>query len=376
MDPIRKFTGNGREIMRSAAPRTWRIRGKETVTGEPLALLYSGVPTHREYFIQRVFANGVEIEPLGRGWILSADRTARRFGCDLSIQTLRKELRFAARNSEAFYMPLWINATVDLRSFDSRPKPSTLKEDLRRIRRHGLTCVATRDPRQIMEFYDTMYLPYTLKRHGSNAPTQNRASLEGRAKTGSLEFISIYHQGSMVGGSVIDYSVNPPLLRILGAASTDLDILKTGVISASYLFAIRHLIDQGKRMLNVGLSRSFIRDGVLQYKRKLGAKLNMPSEMGAMIRPISKTDAVRSFLSANPFISSRKNKLWLLTFPTPQGRLLCDESSWLYHGRLFDGLAGVKEIKDLEQENAQRKQLAADPSVDQAILEDALKRNF
>ncbi len=197
MDPIRKFTGNGREIMRSAAPRTWRIRGKETVTGEPLALLYSGVQTDREYFIQRVFANGVEIEPLGRGWILSADRTARRFGCDLSIQTLRKELRFAARNSEAFYMPLWINATIDLRSFDSRPKPGELKGDLRRIRRHGLTCVATRDPRQIMEFYDTMYLPYTLKRYGSTALAQNRASLEGQAKAGALELFSSYHKGSI-----------------------------------------------------------------------------------------------------------------------------------------------------------------------------------
>jgi hypothetical protein len=128
-------------------------------------------------------------------------------------------------------------------------------------------------------------------------------------------------------------------------------------------------------MLNVGLSRSFIRDGVLQYKRKLGAKLNTPSEMGAMIRPISKTDAVRSFLSANPFISSRKNKLWLLTFPIRQGRLLCDESSWLYHGRLFDGLAGVKEIKDPERENARRMKLAADPSVDRAVLENALKGN-
>ena len=345
MYPIRQFLGNVRQIARSAAPLMWRVRGQERVTGEPLVLLYSGVHTQREYFLDTVFDGAIEIEPVGRGWIGSIDRTARRFGCDLSIQTVRKELRFTAVNSEAFYTPLWIDATVDLQTFDSRRKPGELKGDLRRIRKHGLTFSATRQHDQITEFYDTVYLAYIRERYGGRALIPGRESIKERAKAGDLELISIYYEGSAVGGSVIDHSFNPPRLSILGAATTDPGILKTGVMSASYIFAIRHLIDQGAPLFNLGMNRSFIRDGVLQYKRKLGAKLNMPSDMGAIIRLISRSDGVRSFLSANPFISSQNNQLWLLTFLTPQGSLLCDEKYWLYHNQLFDGLAGVKKIK-------------------------------
>jgi hypothetical protein len=61
--------------------------------------------------------------------------------------------------------------------------------------------------------------------------------------------------------------------------------------------------------LHLGGSRAFLRDGVLQFKKKRGLRVVGNSNRGFLIRPLSASAGLKGFLLRNPFIYIDQGKL-------------------------------------------------------------------
>ena len=91
----------------------------------------------------------------------------------------------------------------------------------------------------------------------------------------------------------------------LGVRDGDFGWVKEGAITALYYYTIKHWKDNGYKKLNLGGSRPFFSDGVLNYKFK---NWNMKIDGSQTIyifslKPLKKSSFVENFLSENAFIT-------------------------------------------------------------------------
>lgn len=128
----------------------------------------------------------------------------------------------------------------------------------------------------------------------------------------------------------------------------DRELMKQGAMGALYLYGIQHLTEQGYSHALLGGVRPFLIDGVLQYKRKWGARLIAGDDgdphwlMVAVTRP---TEAVRDFLGACPLICEEDQGL--------VGRVLLDHTGSDDNERIQRQIAdltalGVERVEAIE----------------------------
>jgi len=70
-----------------------------------------------------------------------------------------------------------------------------------------------------------------------------------------------------------------------------------------------HLGEKGFEQYDAGLTRPFIKDGVMQYKKKWGFTATKAQPGGFWMRLRVPSPGVISFLQSNPFIFVKKGKL-------------------------------------------------------------------
>jgi hypothetical protein len=78
--------------------------------------------------------------------------------------------------------------------------------------------------------------------------------------------------------------------------------VKAGVLAALYYFSMSHLINKGYQRLHLGATRPFLRDGVLQYKKKWGTRIVGSSRRWFVLNPLRNIIGVKAFLANNPFV--------------------------------------------------------------------------
>ena len=113
---------------------------------------------------------------------------------------------------------------------------------------------------------------------------------------------------------MLQYRDETPALRDLGIIDGNREVLKTGVISAAYYFAMQHLKDKGFSKVCLGLSRSFLNDGVLTYKQKWKPTLSEASQESFMFRISRLCKASRAFLRSSSFIAEQDGHLHFAFF--------------------------------------------------------------
>jgi hypothetical protein len=86
------------------------------------------------------------------------------------------------------------------------------------------------------------------------------------------------------------------------------------------------LAKRGHRSLNLGGSRAFLKDGVLQFKRKLGLRLITKSERGFLVKPLSPSTGLKEFFLRNPFIYTHRGRLCAAIFVEEDEVCSCDKS--------------------------------------------------
>jgi hypothetical protein len=167
----------------------------------------------------------------------------------------------------------WIRQVLDLAS----PVEELLNKRSRRKEIEKVVKfqpVFSTDPADLDFFYEKLYLPY-MKKWQNDAIILKKAFFKNDiSTTGELCFLKKDDQ--IVAGQFCNCVRNSYVLITLGV--TDEAYVKEGATAALYYYGIRRAQEKGVKYVDLGLSRPFIDDGVLNYKRKWGGEIQRDPE--------------------------------------------------------------------------------------------------
>ena len=282
----------------------WIISGKDSLE-IPLSIIYAGSEKHKNYIASLAFNSSYSEIHIGRTWLwnLISIIMKRSHDCSLLVLETKVKKTFCRlyKDQKSFFIPSWVNGEVDISADISLlTKKEKLNSDVRKIRKNNLQFEVTNDECQFENFYNSMYLPYINKAHGNQTILM---SYEDMISNMSLcDLLLIKKDNEYIGGCLLIYEKNVPRIWSIGVKDANVDYLKAGVLSSLYYFAIKYLKQKGYKKVNFGLSRAFLKDGVLQYKKKWGLQIDNIIKTGFLIKPLSKTVGGKGFFLNNPFI--------------------------------------------------------------------------
>jgi len=280
----------------------WIITGKDSLKNQ-FSIIYAGSERHKNYIENLVFDDIYSEIIIGKWlWDIFKISQKKSNACSLMVLQINYALRSLFDNEKSFYIPCWISGEVDI-SIDTSlitRANSSIKSDIRRIKKHNLQFELAKGQYHFDNFYNNMYLPYITMTHGDRAILMTYGEMKKQIKNCDLLLIKM--EKEHVGGILIIYENNVPRLWSIGIKEGGADFLKAGVIGALYYFSVEYLKEKGYKKVRFGVSRAFLEDGVLQYKKKWGLKIVNSKKKGFLIKPLSLSIATKGFLINNPFI--------------------------------------------------------------------------
>lgn len=320
------------------------LRGKESGSGETLSMLYTGSPAAAHYWARIFFEPDYVTQDLGQQWIWRAISN-RRNNIDISFVELHKVMQNRLMANLGFLVPIWIYGTVDLSRLDDVIRDnSSLKEDIRKMKKRGFEYEVTRDPDKISNFYDQMYGPYMAGRLGKEVdPEEVRLADNPDIDPEKVRLLLVRYEGQFVAGMTMVVDQKKAKLWEVGVLGGDWSYIKLGAIRAAYYFSILYVKSLGCVSVDLGGSRPLLNDGVLQYKLKWGMTLLPLCDSAVLLMPRSTTGGLFNVLQRNPMavLDPKDKTLGALTF-LYENELLAEDAVGKLCGRLaLPGLTGV-----------------------------------
>ena len=289
----------------------WILQGNEIVSKQKLDILYAGSEENRNFLIKSAFDNSYRENYIGKTWLWKITNAVKERGhhCTLMIIEVPRSFRIFFKNQKCFYAPCWVEGEVDIsdENFALINKNISLKSDIRRVRKNKLNFEITNELKQFHNFYYHMYIPHITKTHGDTAFIMDYDFLKNKFKNGDL--LLIKKEKEYIAGMMLIYPRNKARLLYLGIKDGNLDYVMEGAIGAMFYFSVQYLKEKGYKEVSFGLSRAFLKDGVLQYKKKWGLQIVETSKMGLIIKPLLETVGLRGFFLNNPLIYLDRMKL-------------------------------------------------------------------
>ena len=281
----------------------WIITGKDSLERQ-ISIIYAGSEKHKVYFAKLVFDGRYSEISIGKWlWNLISIIKKRSQNCSLFILEVKvnKPLYTLFKNKNSFFIPFWIAGEVDI-SIDTEllVKSKSYKNDLRKIRKQNFEFDVTNEEYQFDSFYYSMYLPYITKAHGDAAILMKYSEMKKQLK--NCDLLLVKKEKEHIGGILIIYESNVPRLWSIGIKDGNSDYLKAGVSGALDYFSMIYLKQKGYKKMKFGLSRAFLKDGALQYKKSRGLQVVDSTKNGFLLKPLSSSIATKEFFINNPFI--------------------------------------------------------------------------
>lgn len=287
----------------------WVLEGKMPGSGASLSILCAASDQDRGFLAGLAYGPIYSERRQGRFWLWNAKRMVEKKGRRYSMMVVkvRKSQRWVLGSRKWFWIPDWVYGSVDLPLERKSMNAEKVKSDMRRIRNNKLEYEVTRDVKRFDDFYYNMYRPHIVKAHGSNAFVKSYELMRKRFE--HCELLLVKMQDEYIAGCMIAYNDELPRLKSLGVRDGDLKYMRCGATGALYFFSMIYLQGKGFSKYELGGSRAFLHDGVLQYKKKWGQGIiGMTSEIFAL-KVVGDSAATRSFLSSNPFIFEQDGAL-------------------------------------------------------------------
>ena len=299
-----------REYWESLTTRTASaclVSGLERYSGAPLRTMYFGSGNHMPYVLALLYADYRVDEEFGRLDAWQARRWLARHGggADLLVADLPWPYHQLLSNQGFLASPAWVDQKLELPEqwhavFDCL-RSSARGEDLRKIRRHGLTYRIVHDEQAIRRFYSDMYVPHVTKRFGESAYVEPEWKIQYCAETGAL--MEILKEAEVVAGQVLFADRDSLQFLWAGTSGGELGAHSKGVFPALFYFGILHAFERGYRSVDYCGSRPVLSDGILQLKRRWGGAVHDGwSRDTLFFRPTRLNPATRGFLARCPLI--------------------------------------------------------------------------
>lgn len=319
----------------------WIISGEEPPETD-FSIIYAGHEKHKNYIADLAFGNSYAETPIGTTWIWNLDRmiTKNPHDCSLMILEVNKVFCRLIDSKKMFFIPIWVDGEVDIPvDMSSFVKAnSSVRSDVRRIKKNNLQVEVTSEQRQFDDFYNNMYIPHITRVHGNRSVLMTYHEMKKNTK--NCELLLIKKDKEYVAGLLIRYDSkkNIPRLWQLGIKDGNPDYVKAGAMGALYYYAMKYLKEKGYKKVNYYLSRAFLKDGVIQYKKKWGLKIASSTKKGFLVKPLSNTNGIKRFFSRNPFIYGDKDQFNSAIFL--ESNQLCSEKDFeqFYKKFCFKGL--------------------------------------
>jgi hypothetical protein len=317
----------------------WRLDGEEASSGEPLSVLIAAGDQTRNYLRDLLFRRGVRETALGRQWLwnLASARRARRSGCSVIVIDANPFVRRLLDEEKWFFIPLWIVGIVALPIPEEVAKRKSIRWDLAALSKAGLSYRVSKERACFDDFYHNMYAPHATKTHGASVHLTPCDEMWSRLERGDLILL---HDGNKdVAGLTILYEESRPRLWALGVRDGEPPHVQRAALSAVYPVCFEHLVANRHDSVNLGLSRAFLDDGVLGYKRKWGHKIVGTAKTRIALRVVADTPASGALLRANPFIFERAGRMYGAVFLSEQHEMTVDAVERLRKQYHHDGLS-------------------------------------
>jgi hypothetical protein len=304
-------------LLRRSRLEIWRVEGKERTTQLPLTLMICASRAQENRFIlELIFGESFQEHSLGRLWFWKIPGIIPVAGKECALVLINVPRGYLGRLplKNYFFIPNWVLGEIDI-PLDPElfRKNHTIRNDLRKIQKHGLSFEVTRDPLRFDDFYYNMHVPFICKSHGNSVHVT--AYEEMREKLPQCDLLLLNQREQQhVAGLLILYGESVPRLWTAGIRDANPEYLRNGAIPALYHFSFGHLLAQGFTSVSPGFSRPFLHDGVLEYKRKFGQRIANYAPAGYCVKLLSQTPGAKAFLENNPFIFEEGGLLYGAVF--------------------------------------------------------------
>lgn len=196
---------------------------------------------------------------------------------------------------------------------------SSVKEDLRTLRRERLTAEVSHREADCEAFHSSMYVPFVKKRHGEFAVIHNLHQLRRAFRRGGL--IWVRRGDQRIAGGLFEQRGDVLRLVALGTAGGDLTLMKQGALAALYIFEIKCAEERRCASIDFGGTPPILNDGLLRFKRKWGVQFadEPQTPYDYLVRWKQPNEQVLNFLADTPLIFKNRGHLAGLTALRPNG---------------------------------------------------------
>lgn len=324
-------------------PKLWILSGNERISNMPVSILYAVNDLNadrirnKNYMLGLIFGDSFHENYIGQTWLWKISKIAEDQGqnCSFVIVQVHESHRKLLRSSKWFYIPNWVSGKVEIPNDPSVTKDSSLKSDLRRIRKHSLHYEVTRNQKRFDDFYYNMYIPHITKVHGISANIMSYDYM--RAEFQKCELLLVKKQEKRIAGILIAYE-EVPRLWSLGVRDSNPEYIRDGAVGALFYYSLLYLKEIGYTTITFGMSRAFLRDGVLRYKKKWSQKIVGKTSYGYALKVLTYTDPAKAFLQENPFIFDNHEDLQGAVFVNADKSLSSEKLQKIDEKYFHDGL--------------------------------------
>lgn len=325
--------------------QSYIVTGKEINTGTDLSILFISDSTVDLYVIEKIFLKGYKIKKHNKFLIwnirkLFRDSQTRLKNIDgIFIKSHFFYYRFFRKNGFTI-IPTFISMTLDIsKPIDLIKKnfSSNIKTEINKLKRNGFNYCIYSDIEKFNFFYHKMYLPYINHRYREHSLIVNYPSMLMLFYRECSNLMLINNDEKHVLGSIFTIKKNIVRGLFSGIIDGNNHNRKQSAYAALYYFTILNAKQIHAKTLHIGTCRSFLNDGLLQYKRKWGASISCPSEDNResmqyvyAFKFFNFNKGIKSFLLNNPFIYiGKKNKMYGAFFTEKSGKLKPEETRHL-----------------------------------------------
>lgn len=317
------------------------LDGIETSTNEKLKIIFSGDEVEKNYIRKIAFNDNCEEIPIGNKNFLELFFlvNTNQYQCSLAIMEYPFFYRVIYEGAKDFYIPLWLRGQVTIPIIATN---STLKKNLRKVRKNKLEYVISRKAEDIYNFYHNMCIPTIRNRHQERGIEFKYEEVMQKINDGKCELLLVLQEGLAIAGVSILKDEKVPQLWKGGILNGEPIYFKSRAQPATYYFASIYLAEKGFKEMGIGWTRSFLNDGILQFKKRLNQRLIGSNKKGFILKPLSNSNGMRGFLINNPFIYESKGQFIGAVFIADDKQLSSEDLAKFKKLYDMDGLAELK----------------------------------
>jgi hypothetical protein len=267
-------------------------------------MLVAGEERWTRYFLQRFHGSEWSREELGcfRGWQLPSLLRRHREGVDLTVARL-DQISIRMFGMWGFLqVPEWVRMVAPVPAPGAQVPIRSTRDDLRAIRKKGLSWRVSRDPQDLRLHLERDYYPYTRRRYGDDAFVQPPDVMWRAFRKGGLMFVEDGVRA--IAGMVFELRQTTLQMWSMACMDSDQSHLNRKALAGVYAFSFECARVHGMDCVDMRGCRPSPADSLFFVKHKWGAQVREHGETAFefLFDWKEANGAVRRFLEKTPLI--------------------------------------------------------------------------